>query len=320
MKAPLQALICLTVALPASLLRADAPFLWGVTGTAGAASTLYAIHPTTGKATRVGDTGLENVSGISVHPTTKVLYGTQGQLGGTKSLLILNKRTAAASAIGDLGEAIADSAFSPAGTFFIYGASSRDLYTANPSTAAKTTIKADAAATGACGMTFDNGGNLYMTRKNGNVVSSVALSGATMNVDNLLATRADGAIFAGERNVKVAPTKLYLINPTTGVTTLVSSIPLALSGMTFDVAPTPVLKLKGPSTIRTSKKTHRLQGTYTSIVPGTITAGKSSVAAKSGPWSLTVRKLKPGTNTIRLKCVDAVAQTVSRTVRILVED
>lgn len=201
-------------------------------------------------------------------------------MGGTKSLLILNKRTAAASAIGDLGEAIADSTFNAAGTFFIYGALSKDLLTANLSTAAKTTVKADAAVPGGCGITFDNSGNLYMTRTNsiallnsgnGNVVTSVALNGATTNVDNLLATRSDGLIFAGLRNSKVAPTTLYQINPTTGATTLVSSVPLALSGMTFEMAPTPLFKLKGPATIRTSKKTHRLQGTYTSIVPCTIT-------------------------------------------------
>lgn len=73
MKLRILVLGSIAVALSISPLHADAPFLWGVTGTAGAASTLYAINPTTGKATRVGDTGLENISGISVHPTTKAL-------------------------------------------------------------------------------------------------------------------------------------------------------------------------------------------------------------------------------------------------------
>jgi hypothetical protein len=155
---------------------------------------------------------------------------------------------------------------------------------------------------------------------NGNQVTQVLLNGATTDLDNLLTTRPDGVLVAGKRNNKAAPTQLYTVDPTTGTTVMLGSVNLALSGMTFDVAPTPVFKLKGSATIRTSKKTHRLQGTYTSIVPCTITGGKSSVAAKSGPWSLTVRNLKPGTNTIRLKCVDAVAQTVSRTVRIIVED
>jgi hypothetical protein len=308
--------------------KADAPVLWGVTGVAGSASKLYAINPATGKALEVGATGLNNVSGIEVHPATRVLYGTQGQQGGTKSLLTLNKTRGTASTIGDLGEAIADSAFSPAGVLYLYGASSRDLYTANLTTAALTMIKADAAAIGGCGITFTSTGELYMTRVNsianlnpatGNVNSSAVIAGATPDVDNLLARSGNGVMYAGRRNNKAAPTQLFTISPTTGATALVSSVPLALTAMTFDVAPTPGFKLSGPKTKRSTKSTYTLNGTYTSIVPATISAKSASTITRPGAWKLKLTKLKTGTNRVKLLCEDAAGQKKFQTVRIIVD-
>jgi hypothetical protein len=311
------------------LARADAPVLWGVTGVGGGASTLYAINPLNGKVLEVGPTGLDNVSGIEVHPTTRVLYGTQGQQGGTKSLLTLSKTRGTASPIGDTGEAVADSAFSPNGVFYIYGASSRDLFTVNLSNASKTLIKADAAPIGSCGITFDSTGDLFMTRINsianlnpatGNVDSSAVLAGATTDVDNFLARRADGVLFTGRRNNKAAPTQLFTVNPATGATTLAGSVPLALTGMTFDVAPTPVFKVTGPKTKRTTKTSYTLKGTYTSTVPSTIGARSISTTANNGPWKLKLEKLKPGTNRVKLVCEDAAGQKKTQTIRIIVEE
>lgn len=325
---PLLSVLALLYLVPTAL-RADAPVLWGVTGVGGSPSSLYAIHPQTGKALRVGATGLDTVSGISVHPTSKVLYATQGQSGGTISLLILSKSRATVTTIGSLGEPIADSAFSPAGVFYIFGASTRELYTANLANAAKTLVKNDAAATGACGMTFDNSGNLYMTRSNsiarldpanGNLIGMAAvIGGATMNVDNLLAVRGDGVMFAGQRNGKAAPTRLFVINPATGATTAGASIPLALTGMTFDVAPTPRFKVSGSKVVRTSKNTHTLKGTYTSTVPATIGFRKNSTVTNNGPWKLKLSKLRTGTNVVKMQCVDAAGQKKTATVRIIVE-
>lgn len=309
-------------------LQADAPVLWGVTGVGGASSKLYAINPATGKALEVGSTGLENVSGIEVHPTTRVLYGTQGQLGGTKSLLILDKTRGTAGAIGDLGEAVADSAFSPAGVFYIYGASSRDLFTVNLTNASKSLVKADAAGIGACGISFDGTGDLFMTRTNsianlnpatGNVDSSAVIGGVTMDVDNLLARRADGVMFAGKRNGKVAPTQIFTIDTTTGTTAFASSVPLALTSMTFDVAPTPAFKVSGPKTKRTTRNSYTLKGTYTSIVPATIGAKSGSTVTSNGPWKLKLSKLKPGTNRVKLLCEDAAGQRKTQTVRVIVD-
>lgn len=305
----------------------DAPVLWGVTGVGGAPSKLYAIHPATGKALEVGPTGLDNVSGIEVHPSTKVLYGAQGQQGGTKSLLTLSKTRGTASPIGDLGEAVADSAFSPAGVFYIYGASSRDLFTVNLTNAAKTLIKADAAAIGGCGLSFDGTGDLFLTRTNsianlnpatGNVDSSAVIGGATTEVDNFLMRRGDGVMFTGKRNGKAAPTQLFQINPATGATVAVGSVPLALTSMAFDVAPTPVFKVSGPKTIRTTRTSHTLKGTYTSTVPATIGSKSASIVTNNGAWKLKLSKLKPGTNRVKLLCEDAAGQKKSQTVRILV--
>ena len=310
-----------------SVARGDAPVLWGVTGVGGAPSKLYAIHPATGKALEVGPTGLDNVSGIEVHPTTRVLYGAQGQQGGTQSLLTLSKTRGTASPIGSLGEAVADAAFSPAGVLYIYGALSKDLHTVNLSNAAKVLVKADAAVPGGCGITFDGGGDLLMTRTNsianlnpatGNVDSFAVIGGATPDVDNLLATRGDGVLFAGRRNNKAAPTQIFQINPATGATAAVTSVPLALTSMAFDVAPTPVFRVAGPKTIRTTKTSHTLKGSYQSIVPATIKAKSSSIVTNNGSWKMKLSKLKPGTNRVKLICEDAAGQKKTQTVRILV--
>lgn len=308
--------------------RADAPVIWGATGVGGTPSTLYAIHPSTGEALKVGPTGLDNVSGLEVHPTTKVLYAAQGQQGGTMSLLTLSKTRGTAAAIGSLGEAVADSAFSPAGVFYIYGASSRDLFTVNLANASKTLIKADAAPIGGCGLSFDSTGDLFITRTNsianlnpatGNVDSSAVLAGATTDVDNFLTRRADGALFTGKRNGKAAPTQVYQIDPTTGATAAISSVPLALTSMAFDVAPTPSFKVSGPKTKRTSKTSYTLKGTYTSIVPSTISSKSASTVTNNGPWKLKLSKLKPGTNRVKLLCEDAAGQKKNLTVRVIVE-
>ncbi|MCB1205733.1 MAG: hypothetical protein KDN18_15830 [Verrucomicrobiae bacterium] len=314
--------------LVTACLHADSPFLWGVTGTAGAASKLYAINPNTGKAIEVGPVGKKNVSGISVHPVSGVLYAMQGQRGGTTSLLILNKRTGKTTTIGDLGQSIADSAFTPAGTLYAYGAFSRDLFTVNLTNAMKTTVKLDVAVIGGCGITFDGTGDLFMTRSNslanlnpmnGNEDSVAVISGATTNIDNLLTTRPDGVIFGGKRNNQAAPTRLYQINPTTGVTSLVSSVPLSLSGLSFDMAPKPVFRISGPKTKRTSRTTYRLRGIYKSIAPCTIKAKKAETMETEGSWSLSVSRLKPGTNRIKVVCQDAAGAKVTRPVRIIVE-
>lgn len=320
-------LILLLAASPT--LRADAPVLWGVTGVGGSASSLYAINPKTGQAMRVGAVGRNNVSGISVHPTTKVLYGTQGNKGGTQSLLVINKTRGSAATIGEIGEAIADSAFSPAGELFVYGASTRNLSKVNLGTGATTLVKSNALPFGACGLTFDKSGALYATRfnsiiklnpANGDTISSAVIGGATPDVDNLLTMRSDGVIFAGIRDVKAAPTRLFTINPDSGATTAVRSVPLALSGMTFDTAPTPGFKISGPKLRKTRKPSAILRGTYTSNVPGTITHRKSRLVTKNGPWKLTVSKLRPGSNLVRVRCVDAVGQTRTATVRIVREN
>lgn len=322
---------CLVIAFFGGLslvAKADAPVLWGVAGGRGVESRLYAIDPDTGKSTEVGSTGLESVSGLAVHPTTKVLYATQREPAAGKALATLDKIRGSAATIGDLGEAISDSAFSPEGVLYVFGDSSRDLLTVNRVTASTTLIKADAALTGGCGLAFDESGDLFITRGNsiaklnpatGNVVSSALISGEATDVDNLLATRGDGVIFAGRRTGNAAPTRLMRMDPATGVTALVCSVPLALEGMAFDVAPTPGFKVSGLKIKRTKRDSLVLRGVYTSTVPATITANLASTTAKSGPWKLRVTGLKRGTNRIRLWCEDAVGQKGSVTVRVVVE-
>ncbi len=302
------------------------PFFWGVTGTAGASSSLYVIHPSTGVATLVGSTGKNNVSGISIHPASGQLYATQGQLGGTKSLLILNRTTGTASTVGDLGEAVADTAFTPGGVFYLFGAASRDLQTANLGTAAKTLVKTAAAEIGGCGITFDAAGKLFLNRSSvirelnpatGDQISQVLLAGATTDLDNLLVTRSDGVLIGGQRTNKAAPTRLFSVNPASGATVQICSVPLSLSGLASDTAAKPVCRVRGATTVRIRKNTHTLRGTYSSKVPGAVASGKTSVKVKTGAWRLTLRKLRRGTNRVRVVCADVLGQKVTRVVRII---
>lgn len=54
--------------------RATAGVLYGASGTLGTSS-LYRINTTTGLATPIGETGLAEIQGLAIHPTTREIYG-----------------------------------------------------------------------------------------------------------------------------------------------------------------------------------------------------------------------------------------------------
>jgi hypothetical protein len=226
--------------LAASVFRADAvEFIWGVTGAAGAPSSLYAINPANGQVLGlVGSTGTVCLSGLAIQPGTGVLLAAQGQLSPTgasaKRFYRIDKATATATAIGALDPkyAISDLAMRADGTLFAFGIGQtvKKLLTINTATGAPTEIGNTNNITDVS-LTFGGNGVLYLARTNGlftvnpatGVMSAmvIALSGATTQIDNMMATSAGGVIYAGLR--AGGGTQLYTLNGTTGATSSVGT-------------------------------------------------------------------------------------------------
>lgn len=314
---------------------ANKEFIWGVSGAAGAPSSLYAINPVNGKLLgRIGATGAVTLSGLEVKNGR--LYAAQGQLSPTgadnKRFYLLNKTTAAASPIGVLDPkyAISDIALRKSdGAMFAFGISGavKKLMTVDTTTGAVTEIGAANNITNVS-LTFLNDGTLCLVRTNGfftlnpangaNLTGPFALSGATTTIDNFMATNSAGTIYCGQRSG--ANTALYTLDPTTRVTTLVGTVVgAALSGMTFDSAAPPVFRVTGNRTIRTTRTSAILKGTAKSLVPLTVSAKKTKTQAKSGKWTLRIRKLKTGRNRVSLVCDDGLGQKRTTSVVVIRE-
>lgn len=313
--------------------RADVEFLWGVTGAAGAASSLYAINPANGQVLgMIGATGKVCLSGLAIQPGTKTLFASQGQLSPTgaspKAFFQIDKATGVATQVGAAlanTMPISDLAIRSDGTLFGFGIGGtvKKLLTINTSTAAVTTIGNTNNITNVS-LTFGNDGTLYLVRTNGlftvnpatGVMSALvaALSGATTQFDNFMATNAAGAVFGGLRTG--GGTTIYRLNTTTGVTTLAATVAgVALDGMAFDTAAPPTFAVNGKKKIKTTKSSLTIKGTATSVLPLTVSAkGKSSIVA-AGSWSLKV-KLKKGKNKLTLVCADGMGQSVVTTVTV----
>jgi len=317
--------------------RADVEFLWGVTGAAGAPSSLYAINPGTGAVLgMVGATGKVCLSGLGIQPGSKILFAAQGQLSPTgaspKAFFRIDKSTGAAIAVGaPIANTmpISDLAVRADGTFFGFGIGGtvKKLVTVNPSTAAVTTIGAMNNITNVS-LTFGGNGTLYLVRTNGlftvnpatGAMSALvaALSGATTQFSNLMATNGAGLVFGGLRTG--GGTSLYRLNTTTGVTSLAATVPgVALSGMAFDTAAPPVLNVKGGKK-KTTKTSFKLTGNATSLLPLTVSFKSKKAKVKAGKWTLKVPLKKVGKNKITLLCADGMGQSVTRKVTVVREE
>lgn len=309
----------LTVMLASA--RADVEVLWGVTGVAGASATLYAINPATGAIVGQRATGTTGLSGIAVHPITKVIYATDSNQGsGTRNLYRIDPFTGATTVIGELGFPVADTAFRADGVLYAWRPQTNRLYTINLTTATPTMLSGTPSTEGASGITFGPGGVFYMVRNNSLITLNISfgnlatgpftLSGATMNVDNLFATNAAGTLYAGKRNLKSAPTTLYTISGA-AVTTLAATINgLALSGMDFGLVAPPSSFKPSKKTVRVKSSTATLRGTARSPLTLRVTGKGKRATVKNGRWTLRV-KVQPGRNVIKLRCADGMGQSAA---------
>ena len=296
--------------------RADVEFLWGITG-ARTASSLYQINSQTGAVLGlVGATGANSLAGLAVQPGTRTLYAANGS-DSPFGLFTLNKSTGAATLIGASGKVIPSMTFSSSGVLYGWDQNGAKLVTFNLSTGATTTIGGNLAPSGT-GLAFGPTGILYL-KKAAELYTISPTTGLKLTgpltltggiaYHNLLVFNSAGTLFTGVRTASGA-TNLYTVNPVTGATSFAFTVPLKLSGLAFDTAPTPSLAVSGKKKITTTRPTFTLKGTATSLLPLTVSTKGKSTTASNGAWSLKL-KLKRGKNIFVISGSDALGQSAA---------
>ncbi|HEX2485016.1 MAG TPA: DUF4215 domain-containing protein [Myxococcota bacterium] len=130
----------------------------------GTPSDLYVVNPTTGAVTPIGPIGV-GITGLAVHPTTRVLYGVSPSNGtGNRSLYTIDPVTGTGTLVGALGLATAsaaDIAFRADGVLFGWSEDTDDLVTIDLGTGTATVVADSTLATAGSGLSFDATGVLY---------------------------------------------------------------------------------------------------------------------------------------------------------------
>ena len=247
---------------PASVGAATPCTLHGATGR-NAASSLYAINPATGAATQgpVTAPGVA-LTGLAVHPHTGVLYGSTSTNSPASpgNLVTVNKTTGAVTVIGPFGlggDTLADITFDAFGRLFGADSGAGDLYTVNLATGAATLVGitpivpfggfgiafAPSAPGTASGRLFlapeSELGNLYtLNPSTGEVTSTTALTGGTMNQDTIaaLGVHPNGMLYGiALRDPALGNTaRLVTINPTTGAISTLGQSVNSLGALAWD--------------------------------------------------------------------------------------
>jgi hypothetical protein len=310
------------LAMSAQSVWADAEFLWGLTGGGlGTSGILYQVNPANGAVLGViGNTGLTGMGGLAIQPGSRALFAAQGNV-SPKGLYRLDRNTAAATLVGSTGRAISGIVFRASGV--LYGWSqlpAKELVTINTSTGVVTAIGTNINTATNAAIAFTPNGNLYLVRggnaiyqidpATGNAIGTLKqIVGATMSIDNLLASNSAGTLYTGDR--AGGGTQLYTVNPATGVTTSVGTVSGAcFSAIAFDTAPSPTLTVTGKKKITSKRTSILLKGTATSMLPLTVSIkGKTTVVA-NGAWSLKL-KLKRGKNIFVIGGSDALGQSAA---------
>jgi DNA-binding beta-propeller fold protein YncE len=215
---------------------------------------LYVVDPKTAKAKLVGPLripGLRSVgvTGLAVHPRTKVLYGITAGLTPElrPSLITIDPKTAEVKLVGPLGLAGTDINFDAKGNLFVWLADSNELGKINVATGAATPIGPSGLAGAGGGLAIDRKGTAYVAAntaagtldivdtRTGAGTLGPALSGAPyLSEINSLTFSPEGELFAVNSNLAApAKTALVVINTGTGVVSIVGDLPDDADGLTF---------------------------------------------------------------------------------------
>jgi len=193
---------------------------------------LYTIDPSTGGATLVGATGLNQIADIAYNGATDQLFA----LTRNNAIFTLNRQTGAATLIASSPGTVPEGSltFRPS-DLALFASASDTLASLSITTAALTSIgftPPDAATSDISGMAFSSAGQLFAYAKNGSLADSLLVvnpaTGAgtfigstgimsSSSVGGLAFDNSAGALFLSDG------LSLFTVNTTTGAATLIGS-------------------------------------------------------------------------------------------------
>ena len=246
-------LVCALAILTAP---ASGEVLYGADGAQGNSSNLYTLNPATGAVvSTVGTIGFP-VTGLAIHPITRVMYGATGNKGvnNPRTLITVNTTTGAGTVVGsfsfpDHDQTLTDLTFASDGTLYGLGSGDGQLYRVNLVTGEATVIgqnnelapfggglAADPCDTIYVAPNSDLGLIFTVNRFTGAVVPGAQLQGETGNALSAMAFNSAGTLYGSLLNTNTTPAaaSLVTINPLTGaMVTLGATVP-RLDAIVFD--------------------------------------------------------------------------------------
>lgn len=229
-----------------------------IAGAEGIGGSLYTVALATGSATfvapiRLNGTAPVGITGISVHPSTGVLYGITSPLSRSNalSLVTLDPATGNATLIGQLRMTGSDISFTRAGILFTWLPATSQLGIVNLDTGAVTPIGPVGPAGPPAGLAIDHSGVAYITPKGatgtldtvdiatGTIKAGPQLSGAPFDsAINSMTFTPQGLLLAVNSNAGApAATRLVTINVGTGAVSNIGTLPDDTDGIAFASTP-----------------------------------------------------------------------------------
>ena len=221
----------------------------------GGDSDLYVVDAATGGVTSIGPIGV-GLTGLAVHPTTRVVYGVTPSNGtDARSLYTVDPVTGDGTLVGSLGLAdssVADITFAADGTLFGWSEDSDDLVTIDLVTGTATAVGDYAFSTAGSGVAFDAAGVLFFAGSFDNVDTDpdlVTIDPATglfatlvaplaplvgVRVGALAFEPATGTLFGVDKANSNASASLATIDPATAVVTQVGPTSPGLDAIAFE--------------------------------------------------------------------------------------
>ncbi len=212
---------------------------------------LYTVDPVSARAKligpiRVGGVLSVGVTGLAIHPLTKVLYGITCASHPVvpPSLVTIDPATAVATLVGPLGRAGSDINFDSHGTLFIWLRDDRRLGTVDLATGRATATGIIGVSSGEGGLAIDRRGSAFVASSGttlehidtitGKRLSSHELRGAPLaGPINSLTLSPSGILVGINAETGSAKSALVMINSATGAVTKMGQLPDDAEGLTF---------------------------------------------------------------------------------------
>jgi len=231
--------------------------LYGADGAQGNPSNLYTLDPTSGAVlSTVGAIGFA-VTGLAIHPGTRVMYGATANADGVispRSLITINKSTGSGSLLGpfllpDGPQTLTDLTFTSDGTLYGLGSHDGQLYTVNLATGAATVVgesgvgspaggglAADPCDTIHVAPNSDEGLLFTLDRTTGLASPGAQLNGSSGNTISAMAYNSAGTLYAAllDNSQSPATASLVTIDTLTGDIAVLGPTVSRLDAIVFD--------------------------------------------------------------------------------------